>query len=76
MNLLDFNTPTGQKGNLAKPSTILPIVLGGFVLLAGLSLSERLLKTASTKVPFIGQPANPFSSPAVASPVNQQQYFG
>jgi hypothetical protein len=74
-NLLDFNA-AGMKGNLAKPSTVLPIIIGGFVVLAGLSLSERLLKTASTKVPFIGQPSNPFAQPQVVSSGPSKQYIG
>lgn len=74
-NFLDFSTPGGTKGNLAKPSTVLPIVLGGFVLLAGLSMSERLLKTASGRVPFISAPTNPFQSPAMSSGPTQA-YFG
>lgn len=38
----EFVTPTGARGNLANPSSLLPMVLGGVVFLAVLGAAAKL----------------------------------
>lgn len=73
--ILDFTTPTGQHGNVLKPMTWVPLIIGGVVLLGTFAAAERVGKAVSGKLPFINtNPTNPFAQPVVNQ--SQKNYIG
>lgn len=75
--LLDFETPTGQKGNVLNPMSWVPLVLGTVVLLATFSMGEKLGSIVSGKIPLVNtRPQYPFAPTAQAAPASTDLYIG
>lgn len=61
--ITDFETPMGTKGNILKPGTWIPLILGSLVLLVTFSAAEKAGKFVSGKVPLLNSsPTYPFAS--------------
>jgi hypothetical protein len=76
-NIANFTTPTGQSGNLFKPTTWIPLVIGSGVLLAAIALGQKGAQFVHSKVPAIpSDPYTPFQNRPTPSPASQKQYIG
>lgn len=74
--ITDFETPMGTKGNILKPSTWVPLILGSLVLLITFSAAEKAGKLVSGKIPLINaNPTNPFVSNTPPAPGPQMITF-
>lgn len=69
--ILDFTTPTGQKGNLLNVGSWLQMVIGVVVFLITLALGSKLFSTVETKTGYdfqIPNPVDPVAAPAARDP--------
>lgn len=64
-NLLNYQTPTGQKGNVLNPADWLSLLLGVFVFFAVLGTGQKIAKKADGKLGLDTTPSNFFETPAV-----------
>jgi hypothetical protein len=75
--ITDFETPTGQKGNLFSPMTWIPLITGSLVLLATFSAAQKLGGAIGNKIPLIDStPNSPWQSQPVPSNSDRTMYFG
>lgn len=76
-NLLDFTTPTGQHGNVLKPMSWVPLILGSLVLLTTFSAAQKIGANVGKKLPMIDStPDRPWQQTAVVGNSDQTMYFG
>lgn len=75
-NLLDFQTPTGQRGNVLNPMTWLSFILGTVFLLATFSIGQNVAKKVSNKLPAIDTQPEPIFNAPVSNNVPRKEYYG
>jgi hypothetical protein len=76
-SILDFETPTGQKGNVLKPMSWVPLILGSLVLLTTFSAAQKLGAAAGNKLPFVDStPNSPWQVAPVQTVQNSKMYIG
>lgn len=67
-NIGQFETPTGQKGNIFSPKSWLSGILGAAVLFFFLAIGQNIAKTVSSRVPQMdSQLDQPWNNPAPVS---------
>jgi hypothetical protein len=54
--LTEFVTPTGQRGNLMQPMSLVPMILGGVVFLAILGAAGKLFGMVKGAAPSVVRP--------------------
>ena len=69
--LLDFQTPTGQSGNLLNPKSWLSMILGVVVFLITLALGSKLFSTVEKRTGHDFVIPNPIDNPV---PVQRDPY--
>jgi hypothetical protein len=76
-NIANFTTPTGAHGNLFKPSTWLPLIVGAFVFLFTFTAAQKLGSAVHSKLPVVNtDPYSPFQSRPTAAPASTKEYIG
>lgn len=76
-SILDFTTPTGQTGNVLRPSTWIPLIIGVVMFLAAFATGEKISKMVSGKLPLINTaPVNPFSAQPTAPASSGKEFIG
>lgn len=78
MKITDFETPTGQRGNILNPMSWWSMVLGVIVFLATLSLGQKLGASLGAKTGGIlnTNPQQPFLARPTPAPVSNVRYIG
>lgn len=79
-NILNFETPTGQKGNLLHPGSWIPLIIGTFVLLFTFSVGQKLGNVVHSKLPAVNTTPNSPWAPAAPAPAanaaSSKMYIG